>query len=300
MCMPREPRFAFAEVNGITIHYAAAGNGDAPLLLCLHGFPEFWRAWGDVMPRLAGRYHVVAPDQRGYNLSSRPQAIGDYRTRTLANDMFALADRLSPDCPFILAGHDWGSAVAYAMAFARPERISRLVIANGVHPWCFQNAIINDPAQRAASQYMNRLCEADAEALLSANGFAKLFGMIEKFSAAPWLDDELRAEYRAAWSQPGALTGMLNWYRSSPVIVPGIGEAPGEAPVLALTPQTAGVRMAHLVVWGEDDTALTPACLDGLERFAPNLVIRRIAGATHWVLHEKPQEVADAMLDFLD
>ncbi len=298
--MPTEPRFAFAEVNGITIHYAAAGNAEAPLLLCLHGFPEYWRAWGDVMPLLAGRFHVVAPDQRGYNLSSRPQALADYRARLLANDMPALADHLSPDRPYVLAGHDWGSAVAYAMAFAQPERISRFVIANGVHPWCFQNAIIHDPGQRAASQYMNRLREPDAEALLSANDFAKLFGMIEKFAPAPWLTAELRKEYLAAWSQPGALTGMLNWYRSSPILVPGIGEEPGEAPVLALTPEAARVHMPHLVVWGEDDVALRPTCLDGLERFVPDLVIRRIAGATHWVLHEKPREVAQAMLDFLD
>ena len=185
------------------------------------------------------------------------------------------------------------------MAFRKPERVATLTIANGVHPWCFQNAILNDPDQRAASQYMNRLKAADAEAMLSANGYAKLMRMMEGFSDTPWLSDALKARYVEQWSEPGALTGMLNWYRASPVVVPEVGAPVPEAPVMSVPPEMMTVRMPHLVIWGEADTALRPSCIAGLEQFAPDLTVQKVAGAGHWILHEKPQEIASAMLTHL-
>lgn len=286
--------------NGdIELHYAAMGDPAKPLLLCLHGFPEYWAAWADVMPFLAERYFIVAPDQRGFNLSSKPPGVDAYQTRLLVADIAFLADLLSPEKPFVLAGHDWGSAVAYAFAFQHPERLSALVVANGVHPACFQKAILADRRQRLASQYMNRLREDGAEAMMSGNGYARTLNMIAGFSKTDWMTSAKRRNYIEAWSQEGAMRAMLNWYRASPVIVPQPDDDVNDAPVLHYREDALAVRMPHLVIWGEEDEALTPACLDGLERFAQDLEIRRVDSSGHWILHEQPQLVAEAIDTFL-
>jgi epoxide hydrolase 4 len=294
-------RFAFHEFDTgpVRLNVASAGDTSNPLVIFLHGFPEYWAAWRPVMERLADRHFVVAPDQRGFNLSSKPEGVDAYRGRHLAGDLAALADELSPGRPFVLAGHDWGASVAYAYAFQHPHRLSHLVIANGVHPVCFQRAILEDPAQRAASQYINRLRAPEADARMTENGFVRTLGMIEKFSATGWMTDAERQGYLDAWSQPGAMRAMLNWYRATPLVVPGIDETTPEAPLLALPAEQFAVRMPHLVVWGEVDQALRPSCLDGLSAFAPDLAIERVPGAGHWILHEKPDEVAGLVSDFV-
>ena len=289
------------ELTQGTFNIAQAGDPDMPLILCLHGFPESWLAYEGILEKLGARgYHVVAPDQRGFNRSPKPEGVDAYHSRHLAADMFELADRISPDSPFVVMGHDWGSAVAYVMAFMRPDRISHLIVANGVHPWCFQNAIINDPAQRAASQYMSRLRRDDARRLMADNDFARTFRMMSDFSSADWLSPDLEAAYKEQWSEPGALDAMLNWYRASPVVVPSVGDTAARAPLLDLPPEAMTVHMPHLVIWGEDDTALLPACLEGLSRFAPDLRVRRFEGTGHWILHECPEQVCSEVFAFLD
>lgn len=294
-----EFRFLQHDAGAVSLNAAMAGEPDAPLVICLHGFPEYWAAWADVMAALADDFCVAAPDQRGFNLSSKPEGVERYRVKHLVGDLASLADRLSPDRPFVLAGHDWGASVAYAYAMAHPDRVSHLVIANGVHPVCFQRALLEDEAQRQASQYIHRLRAEDAEALLSQDDFRRLIRMVEGFSAADFFDDAMKAAYREAWRQPGALTGMLNWYRASPLVVPAPGETTGHAMILDMPEDQFAVPMPHLVLWGEADQALLPACLKGLDRFAPRLTVQRIAGASHWVLHEKPDTVADAMRRFI-
>lgn len=293
-------RFGQNTAGGVTINYAAMGRKDAPLILMLHGFPEYWAGWRAVMERLADSYFVVAPDQRGYNRSSKPQGMEHYRAKALAEDVAALADALSPGKPFVLAGHDWGASVAYAYAFAHPERLSHLVIANGVHPACFQRALFEDDAQRAASRYFRYLISPKAEQGLSEDDYRRLMQMLASFSETSWLDEEEAAAYRSAWSEPGALTAMLNWYRASPIIVPEAGAPvpPGRS-VLDLPAETMRVAVPHLVLWGEADTALLPSCLEGLDRFAPHLTVKKVPGASHWILHEKPDDVAAAIADFV-
>ena len=143
---------------------AATGDAGAPLLLFLHGFPEHADSWAEVMPAFADRYHVVAPNQRGYAGSSKPEGVAAYAIKHLVRDMLALADQLSPERPFNVVGHDWGGSVAYAMAIAAPRRVGRLAVINGVHPGPFQRALIEDAAQRAASSYMHELRAPEAEA----------------------------------------------------------------------------------------------------------------------------------------
>jgi pimeloyl-ACP methyl ester carboxylesterase len=292
-------RFGFYATGAVKLHYAVAGGAQKPLMICLHGFPEYWGAWREVMTALAGHFHLVAPDQRGFNLSSKPDGVEPYRIRNMVADIAALADHFSPGKPFVLAGHDWGASVAYAYAFAHPERLSHLIIANGVHPACFQRAIFEDEAQRRASQYINRLRAADADALMAQDRFRSTLNMISGFSQTDWMTPQIRIEYLEAWGRPGAMTAMLNWYRASPIVIPRPGETAGDSLVLSLPAEAMIVRVPHLVIWGDADQALLPVCLEGLDRYAPDLAIRMIAGAGHWVLHEKPVEVAGVIRLFL-
>src|SRR5262245_32846986 len=291
-------RFATFENGEIEINYAACGNPAHPLLICLHGFPEYWAAWSGVMLELADRFHVVAPDQRGYNLSSKPQGVEAYRAHNMSGDLAVLADHLSPGRRFALAGHDWGASIAYAYAFAHPDRLTHLIAANGVHPVPFQRAILADPAQRRASQYINRLTMPAAANWLSADGFEAMFELLAAFSDTGWMRKAQHSAYRETWEREGALEAMLNWYRASPLVVPGIDEPARRAPILDVAADLLQVRCPHLVLWGEDDRALLPTCLEGLAAFAPDLTVHKLAGCGHWLLHEKPAEIAAEMRAF--
>jgi pimeloyl-ACP methyl ester carboxylesterase len=287
------------QVNGVDLHLRAMGDAGAPLILFLHGFPEYSGAWDDVLPAFAGRFHAVAPDQRGYAHSSKPEGIEAYRVKSLVRDILGLGELLSPGRPFILVGHDWGASVAYATAIAAPGRVGRLVVINGVHPGPFQRALIEDDAQRRASAYMHFLRSPEAEAELSAGNFERLLGMLSRFGPQPWLTPQTRAGYLEAWSQPGALTGMLNWYRASPLLVPRPGEAVDPGKVMKLDPAQLRVRMPHLVIWGLEDKALLPVSRATLRDFCDNLTVREIAGADHWIVHQRTAEVIDLIRGFL-
>ena len=287
-------------VNGIDLFVRSVGDPTAPLVLFLHGFPEYSGAWDAVLPAFAGTFHAVAPDQRGYARSSKPEGVDAYRIKHLVRDVLALGDRLSPGRPFALVGHDWGASVAYAAAIAAPARISRLAVINGVHPGPFQRALIEDEAQRKASSYIHYLRDPRAEERLSANGFEKLLAMMQRFGPQPWLTPEKRAAYIEAWSAPGALTGMLNWYRASPLVVPDLDETVDPAKVIRLDPAQLRIRMPHLVIWGMNDQALPPSSLSTLADYCDDLTVREIAGADHWVVHQKGGEVVGHLKAFLE
>ena len=292
-------RHGMVRANGIDLHLRAMGDAKAPLVLFLHGFPEYSGAWDEVLPAFAGAYHAVAPDQRGYARSSKPEGVEAYRIKHLVRDILALGEHYSPDRPFALVAHDWGASVGYATAIAAPNRVAKLVVINGVHPGPFQRALMEDEAQRKASAYIHYLRDAKAEERLSANNFEKLLGMLSRFGPQPWLTAEKRASYLEAWSQPGALTGMLNWYRATPIVVPKEGETVDPASVPKLDPAQLRVRMPHLVVWGMDDRALLPVTRATLADYCDNLTVREIAGADHWVVHQKTDEVIDLIRGFL-
>ncbi|MEM6464576.1 MAG: alpha/beta hydrolase [Pseudomonadota bacterium] len=286
------------------LHYVSAGDPESPLMLCLHGFPEYWAAWRALMPLLAQTFFVVAPDQRGFGESFKPDGLEAYRTRNLVRDVEALASHLAPSKPFLLFGHDWGSSVAYAFAFRFADRLRGLIVANGVHPFTFQKAIIEDPEQRAASQYMRFLRNDRAAAAMRENDYARTMNMIAGFSKTGWMDEATKAEYRTAWSAEGAMQAMLNWYRASPVVVPPTdqpaSELSGKVPVLDLPVDALTVRTPHLVIWGEQDEALRPACLSGLDRFADDLTIVKVPDSGHWILHERPKAVAAAVTEWIE
>ena len=156
-------RRSTVRVNGIDMHLRAMGEPGAPLILFLHGFPEYSGAWDEVLPAFADAFHAVAPDQRGYALSSKPEGLEAYRIKQLVRDILGLGEQLSPGRPFVVVAHDWGASVGYATAIAAPNRIAKLVVVNGVHPGPFQHALVEDEAQRKASAYIHYLRDPKAE-----------------------------------------------------------------------------------------------------------------------------------------
>jgi epoxide hydrolase 4 len=292
-------RHRMLRTNGLDVHLREMGDPSAPLLLLLHGFPEYSGAWDEVLPAFAGSFHAVAPDQRGYARSSKPEGVDAYRVKHLVRDVLALGDQLAPGKPFSIVAHDWGASVAYAVAIAAPSRIAKLVVINGVHPGPFQRALIEDEAQRQASSYIHYLRDPRAEARLSANNFEKLLGMLSRFGPQPWLTPERQAAYIEAWSPPGALTGMLNWYRATPLVVPQPGEAVDPTKVLKLEPAQLRVRMPHLLIWGMGDRALLPVTRATLPSYCDDLTVREIENADHWIVHQRTDEVIDLIRDFL-
>jgi pimeloyl-ACP methyl ester carboxylesterase len=236
----------------------------------------------------------VAPDLRGYNLSDKPEAIEAYRAKHLVADIGALADHYGAR-QFVLVAHDWGGAAAWGFAIAHPERLSHLVIVNSPHPYTFWRELVNNPAQRKASEYMLLFRHAKAERVLSENGYARLLGAFAEFGADVMTAED-RAGYVEAWSQPGALTGGLNYYRASPMYPPTDAD-PGPAK-LQLKPENFRVRVPTLVLWGERDRALLTGCIEGLEQCVPELKLVRVPEASHWIVHEQPGRVASEIEAF--
>jgi len=276
-------RFDLALPHGITLACRAAGAGRTRVML-LHGFPEAAFVWDDVMQRLAPLAACVAPNLRGYTGSSAPADVASYRARHLVADI-AAAIEAGGAALDVLVAHDWGGALAWALAAQRPELIKQLLIINSPHPATFLRELRHSPAQQAASAYMNFLCRPDAEVLLAERDHARLWPF---FGAAPWLTPAVREQFSEAWE--GGLSGPLNYYRASP-LKPASG--PGDSlHILVLPDETVTVRVPTTVLWGDQDQALLPGLLDGLQRWVPTLHVEHVPEASHWIVHEQPALVA--------
>ena len=286
---------AYAELpNGMRLHYAEAGSG--PLILFVHGFPEFWYEWKDQLAEFSRDHRAVALDMRGYNLSSKPQRVDDYRAKHLVEDLRLLIDHLGGR-PCVMVAHDWGGAVAWSFAAAHPAYLRKLVMINAPHPVLFARELLHNPAQQKASAYMNLFRADKAERVLSEDGYRRLVAMTVDHWASGAGADEERAAYLAAWSQPGALTGGLNYYRASP-LHPTEDEAAMQK-LAQLDAQKFRVDVPTLVIWGERDQALLPGNLDGLEQHVAALTVHRIPDGSHWVVHEHPEYVNRLIRQFL-
>ena len=288
----------FAELpNGIRLHYVRAGAG--PLVLFVHGFPEFWYEWKRQLAEFSRHYLAVAPDMRGHNLSSKPQEVKAYRAKHLVEDLRLLIDHLDGK-PCILVAHDWGGAIAWNFAALHPDYLRKLVIINAPHPAIFARELRDNPDQQRASAYMNLFRSEKAERVLSEHDFARLTRMTLDAWAANGgaATPEDRRAYMQAWSQPGALTCALNFYRASPLYPPEPGETSAPAR-LDLDPAPFRVRVPTLVIWGERDEALLRGNLDGLAEQVSDLTVRRVPDASHWVVHERPDLVNAYIGEFI-
>lgn len=281
----------------VTLNVATAGDKAKPTVILLHGFPESHRTWRDLVPLLAEDFHLVMPDQRGFAASDQPPDVAAYATDILVDDLFALADALGVE-EFALVGHDWGGAISWPAALRGDSRLTRLAIINAPHPVIFQKSVIEDEDQRRASQYINVFKSPRFEKTIEAMGFRTF--LEKSFASHVDLDKIPEAEkqqYIADWSQPGAMTAMLNWYRASKMIVPPPGvNVPIPDLLLRAFPK---VKVPTLVIWGMKDSALLPIQLEGLDALVENLTVVKLPHAGHFTPWEAPADVAAALRPFL-
>jgi epoxide hydrolase 4 len=288
----------FADLgDGIRLHYASCGEPGAPLILFLHGFPEYWGAWEDLLPRFGDDYYAVAPDLRGFNLSSQPDDVAAYRVREIVGDCERLRSVLGYDRAIVVA-HDWGGAAAWQWATARPSSVERLIVLNSPHPIPFARELVRNPAQQEASAYMNWLRKPGSESALARNDYALVEGLLLSMprADAPWYTPERARRYREVWSR--GLKGGVNYYRASP-LYPPTADDPGPA-ALTLRAEDFRVHVPTQVVWGEADVALPVDLLEGLDELIADLTIQRLPRATHWLAHEEPEPVAALIRRFLE
>lgn len=273
----------YVQANGVRLHVAQAGPEDGPPLVLLHGFPEFWFGWRRQIPYFAARgYRVYAPDQRGYNLSEKPTQVSDYRLDTLATDIDALAQALGHEQVY-LVGHDWGAVVAWWTAIQYPGRVRKLGILNVPHPAVMQRNLTSNIAQMLKSWYIYlfQLPWLPEQFLLSGN--TSIFTTTS--NRGSFTNDDLRA-YREAWRQPGAATGMLQWYRA---LLRHFPEAPS----------SDRVTMPTLILWGKNDVALQPELASQSLAYCDDGRLVMFDDATHWVQHDAAERVNALLGEFL-
>ena len=295
----------YVETNGIKLHTVLIGSGK--LIILLHGFPDFWYGWKDIMLGLKDEYRLIVPDMRGYNLSDKPEGIENYTLELLINDIKGLSESLNLG-KFYLAGHDWGGPIAWAFAGMFPELLEKLILINGPHPLIIRDLIAKDDDQRKASSYIfeflkpdsaNNLMDNDFQilkavlnmdfqnlaGLLRGSGIGDISEMPKREKTLSKFDEE---KYVEAWSQPGAINAGLDYYRAS-VTEQLIGNVwKGE------------INVPTLVIHGMKDVALTPKILNGLDDYVKDLKIVKIEDASHWVMVDAPDIVNSNIRKFIE
>ena len=258
-----------ALTNGIELDTVDVGPREGPVLVFLHGFPESHRTWRHQIAHFSDRFRCIAPDQRGYRGSSKPEGVENYTPDKLVGDIFMLADALGVR-EFTIVGHDWGGAIAWGVAMAgeQMDRVKRAVIANAPHHAVFQRLLYTSPVQREASQYMR--------------GFR---------------DPAERMRLLEDWQDRDAAIAMLNWYRASPIDIPPL-DAPYEVPEGWAPAPFPPITIPTLVIWAQDDLALPPENTDELDRHVSDLTLVKVPDCGHFVPWEAPDAVNSAMEEF--
>lgn len=280
-------RESWVSADGVPLFVHSNGSGGA--VICLHGFPESGAGWAPLLSGLGATHRLVAPDGRGHGRSGCPAGAGAYAIERLVADVLAVADHFDAE-RFHLVGHDWGGVVAWCVAAWHPGRVSSLVALNAPHPTLLQAALDEDPKQQAASAYIAAFTAPGAadgitperlwDAIFSADEARGLIGPAEK------------AELLASWSRPGAIAAMLSWYREAPFdFAPVGGTAAGRLP------GPLRVTVPACVIWGMDDSILLTGLLDGLEHLVPELTVRKVGGAGHCLVRERPDLVGRLIAD---
>jgi len=273
-------------LRGLQMHYVAAGQPGAPLIILLHGFPDFWYGWRYQIDVLAAAgYYVVAPDQRGYNLTDKQ---GPYDVFTLSDDIVNLIAALGYPKAAAVIGHDWGGIVTWTFGARYPELVDRLAVCNVPHVRTMTDAMreLYWPQIRR-SWYMGFFqLPALPEALLSANNSEAMADLMRVSSHGIFSEAELDY-YRIAWQQPMAMQGMLGWYRT----LFRTGRKIEQAGLI--------VHRPSLLIWGDDDVALTKFVAERSRRYIPALTIQDVPGASHWVHLERPAVVNEQLIGFL-
>ena len=288
-----------AILDDVGLHYVEAGELGDPLVVLLHGFPEFWYAWRRQIPALADAgFHVVAPDMRGYNRSSKPRGVDSYRLERLTADVVGLIEQFECETATIV-GHDWGGVVAWELDHRHPSVVERLVVMNAPHIDRFEREL-HRPAQLARSWYAGAFqLPKLPEFVLQGNERWWLGAMLRRGPTNPAAFDETDIErYERAISHPGALTAALNYYRAF-----GRTQLSRHLGVFGSGGQTGGraatIDVPTLLIWGERDPALGVTLTEGLDRWVPDIRVERLPDASHWVQNDAPDRVNDLLVAFV-
>jgi epoxide hydrolase 4 len=286
-------RYDYAPLGDLRLHYATCGAETDPLVILLHGFPEFWYSWRHQLPVLGARYHVVAPDMRGYNLSDKPPRISDYRIEHLVGDVVGLIKYFGKSEAAIVA-HDWGAGVAWALAKRRPEMVTKLAALQVPLPAAWSRNLTFAQLLRSWYMFFFQLPWLP-EWWASANNFARMEKMYRTTAVrrGAFTDEDIQA-YKEALKRPRALTSGINYYRAN--VLRSLFRGGVETP-------SAGdgrIRVPTLFIYGEKDMAIIPATVRGLDQFidAPYRELR-IPDSGHWVQNEAVVEVNEALQKFL-
>ena len=276
--------FQFLESNGINLHIAVAGPEDGPLVVLLHGFPEFWFGWKNQIQPLAEKgYRVVAPDQRGYNLSDKPEGIDNYTVDHLRDDVIGIIEHFQKESAIII-GHDWGGAVAWHLAATHPEYVEKLIVLNIPHPKAMPRVLKKNPIQWMKSSYIAFFQLPNLpEKALGMGEFKTMQQSIEQTSKPNTFSPHEMEQYKAAWSQSDALTAMLNWYRA---IRKGS---------FRQIPETK-IKVPVRIIWGLGDQFLSPMLAKESMSFCEEVNLAFVGEATHWIQHEQP-DIVNRLID---
>jgi pimeloyl-ACP methyl ester carboxylesterase len=284
--LPAGAAARFVETNGLRLHVVEAGPLDGPLVLLLHGFPEFWYGWRrQIAPLVEAGYRVVVPDQRGYNLSDKPRPVSAYRLDLLAADVEGLIDAAGRERAH-LVGHDWGAAVAWWLALRRPERVASLAVLNVPHPVVMRRHLLRNPRQRRRSWYIFFFqLPWLPEWYLRRRNWRNATRALRSARPGSFSDADL-ARYRQAWSRPGAMRAMVSWYRAAPR-----GAAQRVADVR--------VRVPTLILWGVHDVALGRELAPASRALCDAAELVFFEDATHWLQHDEAEAVSSRLCAFL-
>lgn len=267
----------FVEINGIKLHTILIGSGE-PLML-LHGFPDLWYGWKEVILGLKDKYKLIIPDMRGYNLSDKPKGVNSYNVSILIEDIRKLSEKLNFG-QFNLAGHDWGGVVAWVFAEKYSDMLKKLIVLNAPHPKIFQEKLRTDKEQQKASYYIFEFLKPDGEKILFEDDFKWLKRAI--FGSVRNKID--RKKYIEAWSQPDAIISSVNYYRAN----------------LSFDEWTGVINVPTLVIWGMKDAALLPQLLEGLSDYVEDLEIVRSEASSHWIMYDDPDLVNSSIIEFIE
>lgn len=297
------------DIENVNIHYVEAGAESAnkpprQTIVFLHGFPEYWGTWHAQLDYFSTNYRVIAPDLPGYNLSDKPQGQSFFAVPNLIQFIAKFIQRVAPEEKIILVAHDWGGAIAWPIAAFYPQLIERLVILNAAHPSTFTREMMHNPVQRQKSEYIHELIAANAVEKLTENNYQYLKNKIFIGMREGTLSKTQRKAYEDVWAQPGAINGMLQYYRAMPQLAPSEkATAVGNGPIVAATQmKIPNIRITcpTLILWGEQDQAFVKENTDGVDEYVPDLKIKRFPDASHWLQHELPNEVNREIDGFLN
>ncbi|WP_351015763.1 alpha/beta hydrolase [Shewanella sp. AC91-MNA-CIBAN-0169] len=324
-------------VDNVNIHYVESGQSTEannvfavaditalkPTIIFLHGFPEYWGTWSAQLSFFSPHYRVIAPDLPGYNLSDKPDDVSFYAVPNLIGFMAKFIAAISPTQPVILVAHDWGGAIAWPLAAFHAQLISKLIIVNAAHPSTFTREMINNPLQRKKSAYIHQLISELGESLLTQDDYRYLSEDIMVSTNPSVFTAAVKAQYKQVWSQAGAINGMLQYYRAMPQLAENDtdnqrcnsttassldttstqNDTTKSSPVKQasqLKVPNIRINVPTLILWGEQDLAFVNENLDNIHHYVPNCIIKRFQDTSHWLQHERPDEVNVAINNFIN